>query len=96
MQQSRPYVDRSNQAYRAGFQLGCSLLDSATHMFPKNSWAFLNGLKKALSESIEETHIQHHISEPPPPPLPSPEQPVSSSLRDVNLALKKREESGHP
>jgi len=50
----KTFVDRSNQAYRAGFNLGSSLLDAATHMYPKNSSAFMAGLRKALSERFEE------------------------------------------
>lgn len=89
--QRQTFVDRSNQAYRAGFQLGSVLLDTASHMFPKNGHAWLAGLKKALSDQFIENprpyqHEQEHSPESPPPtPAPVP----AGSLRDVNLSLKK-------
>jgi len=85
--QSRPYTDRSNQAYRTGFQLGSTLLDSATHMFPKNSEAFIAGLRKALSDQFQVDDSRFHPSTPVPQ-TETPPPPSGGSLREVNLALK--------
>ena len=75
------YPDRSGQAYRTGTQLGYNLLDAATHMFPRNSGAFLAGLRKALLGS-DYAEYEHEESGRQPNSRP-PE-----SLRSINLELK--------